>query len=114
VQLFHYHLVTSRVREVEARYIGKLAFDLVARHDFTERVRQVARAGTTLILITHHIEEIVPEIQRIILVGHGKIAASGSTREILTSARISALFDAPIALEEEDGYYYARPTKEKV
>src|SRR5439155_11308892 len=32
VQLFHYHLVTSRVREVEARYIGKLAFELVARH----------------------------------------------------------------------------------
>jgi hypothetical protein len=32
VQLFHYHLVTSRVREVEARYIGKLSFDLVARH----------------------------------------------------------------------------------
>ena len=88
--------------------------DLVARHDFTERVRQIARAGTTIILITHHIEEIVPEIQRIVLVGHGRIAASGSTREILTSARISALFDAPIALEEEDGYYYARPTKEKV
>ena len=32
MQLFHYHLVTSRVREVEARYIGKLGFDLVARH----------------------------------------------------------------------------------
>jgi hypothetical protein len=32
VQLFHYHLVTSRVRQVEARYVGKLAFDLVARH----------------------------------------------------------------------------------
>jgi len=32
VHLFHYHLVTSRVREVEARYVGKLAFDLVARH----------------------------------------------------------------------------------
>ena len=32
VGLFHYHLVTSRVREVEARYIGKLGFDLVARH----------------------------------------------------------------------------------
>ena len=32
MQLFHYHLVTSRVREVEARYIGKLAFGLVARH----------------------------------------------------------------------------------
>lgn len=32
MQLFHYHLVTSRVREVEARYVGKLAFELVARH----------------------------------------------------------------------------------
>ena len=32
MHLFHYHLVTSRVREVEARYIGKLGFDLVARH----------------------------------------------------------------------------------
>jgi hypothetical protein len=32
VHLFHYHLVTSRVREVEARYIGKLGFGLVARH----------------------------------------------------------------------------------
>lgn len=32
MHLFHYHLVTSRVRDVEARYIGKLGFDLVARH----------------------------------------------------------------------------------
>src|SRR5919206_1593941 len=32
VQLFHYHLVTSKVREVEARYVGKLGFTLVARH----------------------------------------------------------------------------------
>ena len=41
--------------------------DLVARHSFMERVRQIARDGTTLILITHHIEEIVPEIERVIL-----------------------------------------------
>ena len=84
--------------------------DLVARHDFTERVRHVARAGTTIILITHHIEEIVPEIQRIVLVGHGRIVASGSKLDILTSDHISALFNAPIALEEDDGYFYARPT----
>jgi catechol 2,3-dioxygenase-like lactoylglutathione lyase family enzyme len=32
MQLFHYHLVTSKVREVEARYLGKLGFNLVARH----------------------------------------------------------------------------------
>jgi len=83
--------------------------DLVARHDFTERVRQIAREGTTLILITHHIEEIVPEIQRVILVGQGRIAAAGSKREILTSANLSDLFNAPIVLEEDDGYFYGRP-----
>ena len=32
MQLFHYHLVTSRVREVEARYLGKLGFELISRH----------------------------------------------------------------------------------
>jgi iron complex transport system ATP-binding protein len=84
--------------------------DIVARHDFTERVRQIARAGTTIILITHHIEEIVPEIERVVLVGDGRIRASGTKREILTSARLSELFKAPIVLEEErDGYFYARP-----
>jgi iron complex transport system ATP-binding protein len=85
--------------------------DLVARHDFTERVRQIARSGTTIILITHHIEEIVPEIDRVVLVGDGRIIASGAKREILTSARLSGLFKAPIVLEEEgDGYFYARPS----
>ena len=32
VHLFHYHLVTSRVRDVEGRYLGKLAFELIARY----------------------------------------------------------------------------------
>jgi hypothetical protein len=32
LHLFHYHLVTSKVRQVESRYLGKLRFDLVARH----------------------------------------------------------------------------------
>ncbi len=32
MQLFHYHLVTSQLRQVEARYVGKLGFRLVARH----------------------------------------------------------------------------------
>ena len=83
--------------------------DLVARHDFTERVRQIARDGTTLILITHHIEEIVPEIERVILLKQGRILASGSKRSILTAEHLTALFDSPGALTETDGYFYARP-----
>jgi iron complex transport system ATP-binding protein len=97
--------------------------DLIARHDFMERVRQIAqpsahsgrlegvegREATTLVLITHHIDEIVPEIHHVILLRDGRVAAAGSKRSVLTAGILSELFDAPIALEEVEGYYYARP-----
>ncbi len=83
--------------------------DLVARHDFMERVRHIAREGTTVILITHHIDEIIPEIERVILLREGHMAAAGPKPSVLTSEQLSALFNAPIALEEHDGYFYARP-----
>jgi len=85
--------------------------DLIARHAFMERVRQIAREGTTLILITHHIEEIVPEIERVLLLRGGRIVGSGPTRSVLTAEHLSALFDAPVAVEETGGYYYARPER---
>jgi len=89
--------------------------DLVARHDFMERVRQIARDGTTLILITHHIDEIVPEIERVVLLKDGRIAATASKRSMLTAERLTDLFNAPIAISEDDGYFYARPGRaEKV
>jgi hypothetical protein len=47
VRLFHYHLVTSRVREVEARYVGKLAFELVARHGRIGEEYQSFEPGTS-------------------------------------------------------------------
>ena len=83
--------------------------DLVARHGFMERVRNVARAGTTIILITHHIEEIVPEIGRVVLLRDGKILKNGPKGAVLTDPNLSALFNAPITVESADGYYYARP-----
>ena len=83
--------------------------DLIARHAFLERVRQIAREGTTLILITHHIEEIVPEIARVILLRGGRVLAAGPKQVVLTARHLSGLFDAPVALDENEGYYYARP-----
>lgn len=83
--------------------------DLAARHDFMERVRQIARDGTTMILVTHHVEEIVPEITRVILLRGGRVIAAGLKESIMTAERLSDLFGAPVALEETDGYYYARP-----
>jgi iron complex transport system ATP-binding protein len=83
--------------------------DLVARHSFMETVRRLARAGTTIILITHHIEEIVPEIERIVLLRDGRILADGSRADNLTADRLTDVFAHPVALERAGGYHYARP-----
>jgi len=90
--------------------------DLVARHRFMERVREIARptpgagrsnagrVAATLILITHHVDEIVPEIGRVVLLRHGRLLADGPREAVLTSERLSELFEVPVALEEREGY----------
>ena len=59
--------------------------DLAARHAFMERVRAVARQGTTVILVTHHLEEIIPEIERVVLLRAGRIAGDGPKAEMLAA-----------------------------
>jgi iron complex transport system ATP-binding protein len=81
--------------------------DVVGRHRFMERVRTIARDGTTLILITHHVEEIIPEIGRVILLRAGRIAGDGPKRDMLTEARLSETFDGKMKIEQNDGYYSA-------
>jgi iron complex transport system ATP-binding protein len=83
--------------------------DLAARHDFMERVRSVARTGTTLVLVTHHTEEIVPEIGRVLLLKHGRVAGDGPTPEMLTAEHLGHLFDVPVAVDRVGDYIYARP-----
>ncbi len=82
--------------------------DLVARDGFMERVRRIARQGTTLLLVTHHIEEIVPEVERVILFDRGRIAADGPKDAILTPDSLGKVFNAQIALERVNGYYHVR------
>jgi iron complex transport system ATP-binding protein len=82
--------------------------DLVTRHHFMERVREIARAGTTLILITHHIDEIIPEIDHIVLLKGGRLVADGRRSSVLTKQKLSDVFDAAIVLDEQRGYLSAR------
>jgi iron complex transport system ATP-binding protein len=85
--------------------------DLGTRHAFMEQVRGIVRDGKTLVLITHHSEEIVPEINRVILLQDGRIVADGDKPAVLTGERLSALFGLPITVELAGGYYYARPSE---
>jgi iron complex transport system ATP-binding protein len=73
-----------------------------------ERVRSIARGGTTLILITHHVEEIIPEIERVILLRDGRIAGDGAKRDMLTERHLSETFDGPMLMAEREGYFSAR------
>ena len=82
--------------------------DLVARFRFLEMVRRIARDGTTVVMITHHVEELIPEIERVILLQDGRVVDSGAKRAMLTSDRLSALFGATISVEERNGYFAAR------
>jgi iron complex transport system ATP-binding protein len=81
--------------------------DLVARDRFLDVVRRIARTGPTLILVTHHLEEVVPEIGRVILLRRGRVAFDGAKEAILTSARLSHVYEAPVAVHPAGGYYSA-------
>jgi iron complex transport system ATP-binding protein len=82
--------------------------DLVARHHFMQRVRAVARGGTAILLVTHYVEEIIPEIDRVVLLKAGRIAADGRKPDVLTAARLSDVFDAELAVDCSSGYYHVR------
>lgn len=82
--------------------------DLVARHRFMETVRRLAREGTTIILVTHHVDEIIPETRRVVLLRDGRVAFDGTPAEALTAAHLSDLFGASMLVERSGDYYHVR------
>lgn len=83
--------------------------DLAARFEFMQLVRQAVHDGTTLLLVTHHTEEIVPEIGRVILLKAGRVVGDGPTAAMLTAEHLGRLFGLPVALDRAHTYVYARP-----
>lgn len=83
------------------------ALDLGAQYDLREMLRKLAQQGTAIVLITHHIADILPEMDRIVMMRDGRIVADGSKPELLTEQRLSDLFGRKIAMTERDGYWNA-------
>lgn len=81
------------------------ALDFVSRHKFMEQIRKIVQGGTTLILVTHHIEEVIPEIERVVLLKNGIKAFDGSKKEILTSDNLSEIYNHPVKLNGSNGLY---------
>jgi iron complex transport system ATP-binding protein len=75
--------------------------DLIAQRHFLHLLRTLAQRGITLVLVTHHLEEIVPEFERVILLSGGQVAADGPPETVLTSAQLSAAFGGPLQVRRE-------------
>lgn len=84
------------------------ALDLVARHEFMEAIRVFAAEGTTLLLVTHHVEEIIPETRRVVLLREGRIMFDGDPETALSAPMLERVFDAAMVVEREGGYYHVR------
>lgn len=85
------------------------SLDLAAQRDLRAAMRSLARDGVGVVLVTHDLAEIVPEIDRVVLLGRGgRIVADGPKRQILTAEALSALFGVEVELSESDGTYHAR------
>jgi len=81
------------------------SLDLHAMHDLRAILGKLARAGPSIIVVTHHLPDIIPEIGRVILIKGGRVLRDGAKRDILTPDSLSELFETPVELFERDGSY---------
>lgn len=68
-------------------------------------MRHLARSGRAIMLVTHYPEDIIPEINRLVLIKEGHVFGDGKKADMLTSARMTALFDVPLEVSRSQGYY---------
>jgi len=85
--------------------------DLASRFHYLRTVGQLVERGKTVVQVTHHIDEIPPEVERVVLLNDGRILADGGKSEVLTDDNLSQLFGVGVRVVLEDGYYRALPKK---
>ena len=83
--------------------------DLGAREQLVASLSDLARDpdSPSVVLVTHHVEEIPPGFSHILILGDGQVVGAGAIEETLTSEALSASFGMPLALEQRDGRYRA-------
>lgn len=83
--------------------------DLSASFDLLHRIRELVASGKSLLFVTHQLNEIPPDIRRVILIRKGKIVADGEKRQVLTEENLFRTYDTNIRVSEVGGYYLASP-----
>ena len=83
--------------------------DLAATFQYLQTMRELIRSGHTLVLVTHHIHEIPPEVTRVVMLNQGKVWADGEKTEMLTESRLSSLYGVDVRLVKSAGWYQVMP-----
>jgi len=83
------------------------ALDLAAQRDLRETLRRLVAEGTGLVLVTHHLGDILPEIERVILMRDGRVLADGPRGELLTEARLSELFSTQVRIGRDEEWLHS-------
>jgi iron complex transport system ATP-binding protein len=82
------------------------SLDLSAQQSLRQTMRALANSGTAIILVTHELADIVPEIGRVVLMNRGRVVADGPKEEILQVERLAALFGVSVEMARRDGHYH--------
>jgi iron complex transport system ATP-binding protein len=82
------------------------SLDFRAALELRDILRKLAQSGTGILMVTHHLPDILPEIDRVILLREGRVFADGPKSDLLTTDRLSDLFGLPVELARRDGYYH--------
>ncbi len=83
--------------------------DMSTCFQYLEIIRELIGMGKKVILVTHHIHEIPPEVTRVILLKEGRVVEDGDKDKVLNDASLTNLFDWPIKVIKENGYYQVIP-----
>lgn len=83
------------------------SLDLHACHALREILRKLTRTGVSLLMVTHHLPDIIPEMERVILLGAGQVLRDGRKREVLTNEALSQLYRLPVEVLERGAYFHA-------
>lgn len=84
--------------------------DLRATFEYLDRIRELAQNGKTLLLVTHHIHEIPPEVERVVFLKEGQLIRDDTKDTLLNNDSLSQLFDTPTQIEQRNGFYQAFPS----
>jgi len=83
------------------------ALDLAAQRELRDTLRRLAQEGTGLVLVTHHLGDILPEIERVILMRDGRIVGDGPRAELLTAPKLSDLFNTPVRIGRDEEWLHS-------